>query len=196
MLITKKCQLNSSTYSLWRSLSGNWSQGARASRSRYKLLWHRVQGNREEGAGVWQRGCRLALGIAIDLRIYSSVVLRLEGGAGRDRCLTLIWLLQQPEQPGMASYFLNAWLWGCGWRREWQPTPAFLPGEFHGQRSYHQWGHKDSDTTEGLSLPWGCVHHFLMYTYRNSYHWRWLCDRYLWAHDVSEHISVSCDLKK
>ena len=21
------------------------------------------------------------------------------------------------------------------WRREWQPTPIFLPGEFHGQRS-------------------------------------------------------------
>ena len=21
------------------------------------------------------------------------------------------------------------------WRREWQPTPVFLPGEFHGQRS-------------------------------------------------------------
>ena len=21
------------------------------------------------------------------------------------------------------------------WRRKWQPTPAFLPGKFHGQRS-------------------------------------------------------------
>ena len=21
------------------------------------------------------------------------------------------------------------------WRREWQPNPVFLPGEFHGQRS-------------------------------------------------------------
>ena len=28
------------------------------------------------------------------------------------------------------------------WRRQWQPTPAFLPGEFHGQRSlvgYSPW---------------------------------------------------------
>ena len=28
------------------------------------------------------------------------------------------------------------------WRREWQPTPVFLPGEFHGQRSlvgYSPW---------------------------------------------------------
>jgi len=37
------------------------------------------------------------------------------------------------------------------WRREWQPTPVFLPGESHGQRSivgYSPWGHKESDTTE------------------------------------------------
>ena len=40
------------------------------------------------------------------------------------------------------------------WWREWQPTPAFLPGESHGQRSlvgYSPWGHKESDTTEWLS---------------------------------------------
>ena len=32
------------------------------------------------------------------------------------------------------------------WRREWLPTPVFLPGEFHGQRSlvgYSPWGHKE-----------------------------------------------------
>ena len=27
------------------------------------------------------------------------------------------------------------WVGNIPWRREWQPTPAFLPGEFHGQRS-------------------------------------------------------------
>ena len=40
-------------------------------------------------------------------------------------------------------------------RREWQATPVFSPGEFHGQRSlagYSPWGHKESDTTEWLSL--------------------------------------------
>ena len=34
---------------------------------------------------------------------------------------------------------------------KWQPTPVFLPGESHGQRSlvgYSPWGHKESDTTE------------------------------------------------
>ena len=36
------------------------------------------------------------------------------------------------------------------WRREWQPTPAFSPGESHGQRSlagYSPRGHKGSSTT-------------------------------------------------
>ena len=39
--------------------------------------------------------------------------------------------------------------------RKWQPTPVFLPGEFHGQRSwvgYSPRGYKDSDTTERLTL--------------------------------------------
>jgi len=33
------------------------------------------------------------------------------------------------------------------WRMEWLPTPAFLPEEFHGQRSlvgYSLWGQKVS----------------------------------------------------
>ena len=37
------------------------------------------------------------------------------------------------------------------WRRKWQPTPVFLPGESHGQKSlegYSPWGSKESDTTE------------------------------------------------
>ena len=41
------------------------------------------------------------------------------------------------------------------WRREWQPTPLFWPGEFHGQRclaGYSPWGHKESDITEQLPL--------------------------------------------
>ena len=34
------------------------------------------------------------------------------------------------------------------------PTPVFLPGESHGQRSlvsYSLWSHKESDTTEQLT---------------------------------------------
>ena len=42
------------------------------------------------------------------------------------------------------------------WRRKWQSTPIFLPGESHGQRSlvgYSPRGCKESDTTERLHLP-------------------------------------------
>ena len=38
-------------------------------------------------------------------------------------------------------------------RRKWQPTPVFLPGESHGQRSlvgYSPWCQKESDTTEAI----------------------------------------------
>ena len=36
----------------------------------------------------------------------------------------------------------DPWVGKLPWRRQWQPTPAFLPGEFHGQRSlegYSPW---------------------------------------------------------
>ena len=37
------------------------------------------------------------------------------------------------------------------WRRKWQPTPVFLPGESQGRGSrvgYHLWGRIESDMTE------------------------------------------------
>ena len=37
------------------------------------------------------------------------------------------------------------------WRRKWQPTPVFLPGKSHGQRSllgFSPWCCKESDTTD------------------------------------------------
>ena len=76
------------------------------------------------------------------------------------------------------SYGLHRWLCGKGsachcrrcrrhgfdpwagkipWRRTWQPTPIFLPGEFHGWRSlvgYSTWGRKESDTTERLHFTY------------------------------------------
>ena len=47
------------------------------------------------------------------------------------------------------------WVGRIPWRRGWQPTPVFLPGESHGQKrlvGYHPWGHKESNTTEQLRL--------------------------------------------
>ena len=50
------------------------------------------------------------------------------------------------------------------WRRVWQPTPVFLPGEFHGERSlvgYNLWGHKTSDTAFNFSENVLCTFHVL-----------------------------------
>jgi len=37
--------------------------------------------------------------------------------------------------PAVLGTFFNPWARKIPWRREWQPTPVFLPGESHGQRS-------------------------------------------------------------
>ena len=50
------------------------------------------------------------------------------------------------------------------WRREWQPTLVFLPGEFHGHRSlmsYSPWGRKELDTTEPLTFTLSSLSYFL-----------------------------------
>ena len=49
----------------------------------------------------------------------------------------------------------SAWVGTIPRRREWLLTPVFLPGKFYGQRNlmgYSPWGHKESDTTERLTL--------------------------------------------
>ena len=45
----------------------------------------------------------------------------------------------------------DPWVRKNPWRRKWQPTPIFLPGKFHEQRSladYSPWSPKEWDTTE------------------------------------------------
>ena len=45
----------------------------------------------------------------------------------------------------------DPWVRKIPWRRVWQPTPVFLPGESHGRRGlegYSPQGYKASDTAE------------------------------------------------
>ena len=56
-----------------------------------------------------------------------------------------------PAMQEMQETQVHPWVGKIPWRREWQPTPVFLPGESHGQRSlmgYSPRGHKESDMTE------------------------------------------------
>ena len=51
----------------------------------------------------------------------------------------------------LKRFRFDPWLGKIPWRKAWQPSPVFLPGESHGQRSlvgYDPQGHNESDTTE------------------------------------------------
>ena len=78
----------------------------------------------------------------------------------------------------------NPWVGKIPWRRAWQSTPGFLPGESHEQRSltgYSPWGSKESDTTEATEHA--CGHTLALKKYINGetmmlptccHCWRWL----------------------
>ena len=57
-------------------------------------------------------------------------------------------LVQNP--PATRETWVPSLGWEDPWSKEWQPTPVFWPGEFHGL--YSPWGCKESDMTEWLSL--------------------------------------------
>ena len=75
---------------------------------------------------------------------------------------TLAWKVPWTEEPGRlqsmgAQRVGRDWATSLSlstcmhWRRKWQPTPVFLPGEFQGWRSLvgcHLRGRTESDTTE------------------------------------------------
>ena len=75
---------------------------------------------------------------------------------------TLAWKIPRMEEPGrlqsMGSLRIgNDWATSLSlftfmhWRRKWQPTLVFLPGESQGRGSLvgcRLWGHTESDTTE------------------------------------------------
>ena len=72
---------------------------------------------------------------------------------------TLAWKIPLAKEPGrLQSMASLSWIrlsdftfTFVHWRRKWQPTPVFLPGESQGQESlvgFRLWGHTESDTTE------------------------------------------------
>ena len=71
--------------------------------------------------------------------------------------------------PVMQKTGFNSWVGKSPWRRNWWPTPVFLPGKSHGQRrlaGYSTWGHKESDTTERLTLS-------ILHTRNHSNRWKY-----------------------
>ena len=55
----------------------------------------------------------------------------------------LIWRLSSEK---CRRHRITLWVGKITWRRKWQPTPVFLPGQFHGQRRlvcYSPWDLKE-----------------------------------------------------
>ena len=102
--------------------------------------------------------------------------------ASRELASWLPWWLRwksiclQCGRPGF-----NPWVGKISWRREWQPTPVFLPGKSHGQRSlvgYSLQGSKQLDMTEQLTHNTYCFRHLearsvILFNTMNSFR-RWV----------------------
>ena len=64
------------------------------------------------------------------------------------------WLSGKETTCQCRRHRFDPWVGKIPCRKKWQPTPVFLPGKSHGQRSlagYSPWGRKELDTTERLS---------------------------------------------
>ena len=88
-------------------------------------------------SGVWE-GCKLSS--PVEFPSGFRLVCRVPGGV-RDKELSC----QCRRQ--------DSWVGKIPGKRAWQPSPVFLPGKSHGQRSLvgdSLWGPKESDTTEWL----------------------------------------------
>ena len=71
------------------------------------------------------------------------------GGSGASQVALVV--KNPPANAGDRRCGFDSWVGKIPWRWARQPTPVFLPGESHGQRSltgYSPWGHKESNTTE------------------------------------------------
>ena len=70
-------------------------------------------------------------------------------------CQCIFWASLMAQMMKNLPAMQETWVRSLGWEDplegSWKPTPVFLLGESHGQRSlvgYGPWGHKELDMTE------------------------------------------------
>ena len=126
------------------------------------------------GCGVWCFLCIVGFSFPIFcwecLHLYSSKILAYNFGrvvlslekAMAPHSSTLAWKVPWMQEPGGLQSMVSLRVghnWATSlslfsfmhWRRKWQPTPVFSPGESQGRQSLVdccQWGRTESDTTE------------------------------------------------
>ena len=67
----------------------------------------------------------------------------------------------------LKRHMFDLWVWKVPWSRAWQPTPVFLPGEFHRWRSLagcSPLGCQESDTTE-VAYKYSIVHIYCIFSH-------------------------------
>ena len=68
-------------------------------------------------------------------------------------------------------YKFDPWAGKMPWSWKRQPTPVFLPGESHGQRSlvgYSPWDHRELDQSQQQQLKWCLIAFFVQFNVANS----------------------------
>ena len=108
----------------------------------------------------WRKCGRKCIGIWLKDIQPAGVAQQVREKAMAPHSSTLAWKIAWTEEPGGLQSTGSRRVGHNGgtslslfthWRRNWQPTPVFLPGESQGRQCLvgcHLWGRTESDTTE------------------------------------------------
>ena len=145
-----------------------WSNWAKWSWHSYQLVtvfevWYVIPGKQ----GLEKRECSCTAGGKLHPKIKAKIQIGLNYDSVSEKAMaphssTLAWKIPWTEEPGRLQSMRSLRVghdWAASlslftfmhWRRKWQPTPVFLPGESQGQRSLvgcRLWGRTESDTSE------------------------------------------------
>ena len=134
---------------------------------RGSLMWvrgrERVPGSSRAKEGSSHK-CELARGLFPRLGALSSLRPRKPDVAPHLAAPIAAMASQVVKNPpantgGIMRLGFHPWIGMIPWRRAWQPTPVFLPGESHGQRSlvgYSPWGRRVRHNWSDLAHMHSC----------------------------------------
>ena len=144
---------------IWSQFNRNKEQkgggGETKNEQHLRDLW---DDSKEKKREIMETSLSLSLSLCIYIYIYVCVCVKVMA----PHSSSLAWKIPWTEEPGRLQP-MESWRVGLDWatslslftfmhwRRKWQPTPVFLPGESHGRGSLvgcRLWGHTESDTTE------------------------------------------------